>query len=121
MDRNRDPEKKRAKDKRYREKHKDVLNEKEKQKFANNKEEINERRKEIAAELKITNPEMAAEIAEKRLKYLQAYRELNLAKTRQCWKIHTGTMSHINKMKENPDFLNQEMQFQPFTQEEAEA
>jgi hypothetical protein len=139
MDRNRDPEKKRAKDKRYREKHKDVLNEKEKEKYANNKEEINERRKEIAAELKITNPEMAAEIAEKRLKYLQAYRELNLAKikkqrtskiqclacktvlTRQCWKIHTGTMSHINKMKENPDFLNQEIQFQPFTQEEKEA
>ena len=100
----------------------EAIREKDKEHYKNNKEEINQKRREIAADLKITDPE----IAEKKLKYLQAYRELNLAKikkqkttkiqclackavlTRQCWKTHTSSLSHINKMKDNPEILNQD-------------
>ena len=128
-DRNIDPEKKKAKDKRYREKHIDKLREKEREHYNNNKEEINEKRREMAAKLKITDPETAAKIAEKRLDYLHEYRESNLKKikkqktskiqcvacqlifTRQCWKRHTASLSHINKVKENPVLLTQEIQF----------
>ena len=130
MDRNRDPEKKKAKDKLYRERQGDALREKERQHYNDNKEEINEKLREKAADLKINHPEVAAELAEKKLKYLQEYRELNLVKikkqktskiqcvacqlifTRQCWKKHTASLSHINKLKENPELLTQKIQFE---------
>lgn len=125
-DRNRDPEKKKAKDERYREKHREEIREKDRQNYQNNKKEIQEKRREQAAELKVIDPE----IAEKKLKYLQEYREQNLAKikkqrtskikclgcevvlTRQCWKKHTASLSHINAIKQNPEILNQENQFE---------
>jgi len=138
-ERNIDPKKKKAKDKRYREKHIDKLREKEKEHYRNKKEEIQERRREIAANLKETDPEIAAKIAEKRLKYLHEYRESNQKKikkqrtskiqcvacqlifTRQCWKRHTSSLSHINKVKANPELLTQDTQFTIVqTQEEKE-
>jgi hypothetical protein len=138
-ERNIDPEKKKAKDKRYREKHIEELREKEKEHYRNKKEEIQERRREIAAKLKETDPEIAAKIAEKRLKYLHEYRESNQKKikkqrtskiqcvacqlifTRQCWKRHTSSLSHINKVKANPELLTQDIQFTIVqTQEEKE-
>lgn len=129
-DRNRDPEKKKAKDKRYREKHREAIREKDREKYQNNKVEIQEKRREQATELKEVDPEIAEKMAEKKLKYLQEYREQNLAKikkqrtskiqclgckvvlTRQCWKKHTASLSHINAIKQNPEILNQENQFE---------
>ena len=124
-DRKRDPEKKKAKNKRYLEKHSDAIKEKQREYYHKNKEEINEKYRKIAAELKITNPEKA----KKKVKYAQDYREKHpieikkqrtskiqclaceMVLTRQCWKRHTESHFHINAIKLNPEILNQENKF----------
>ena len=105
----RDPEKKKAKDKRYYEKHKEEISEKRKEYRS-----IPEVAEKISAQKKFYAEENKEEIKE----YQNEYREKNKEKikdwktalikclvcekvcTQQCWKKHTKTKFHIAAMKE---------------------
>ena len=130
-DRKRDPVKKKEKDKRYREKNNEEIRKRERENYRNNKEEINEKRREKAEEAR-KDPKNV----ETRLQYLQEYRDNHIEKikkqktskimclschlvlTRQCWKKHTASLLHVNKVKENPELLSMEIQFEPIVIEQ---
>lgn len=108
-DKKRDPEKKKAKDKRYYENHKEEILEKQKE-YA--------QRPEVAEKIAVRAKKYFDQNKEERLEYLKDYRKNNKEEikvqkqqeikclvcekilTQQCWKRHTKSSFHVEAMKE---------------------